>query len=140
MESKLAIYPRILVSDHFAEFVRKKSWNDEPNRLCEGNLDTLFRRCEGGLYHFDVLHPGMKRTPKLPVVDGHMRSEPSENDLAAMAHPEYISNYRSVLAHLLQEKNPRVVAKLKWLASYFDNAVKNLPYGEAVNTVLKERE
>lgn len=138
MESKLAVYPRILVSDHFAEFVRKKSWNDAPNLLCEGNLDGIFRRCEDGLHHFDVLHPGMKRVPKSTVIDGHVPSEPAENDLAAMAHPEYISNYRSVLADLLHEKNPRVRAKLRWLASYFNAAVNGLPYGEALNTDIED--
>lgn len=139
MESKLAVYPRILVSDHFAEFVRKKSWNDAPNRLCEGNLDTLFRRCEDGLHHFDVLHPGMKRVPKPTFTDGQLQPEQTAHDLACMAHPEYISNYRSVLADLLHEKNPRALAKLKWLASYFDNAVQRLPYGQAVNSDIKQR-
>jgi hypothetical protein len=138
MESKLAVYPRILVSDTFAEYVRKKSWNDEPNIVCEGNLDTLFRRCEDGLHHFDVLHPGMKRLPKPTVTDGKVQSEQTSLDLAGMAHPEYISNYRSVLADLLNEKNPRALAKLNWLTSYFDNAVKCLPYGEALNIDLKQ--
>jgi hypothetical protein len=138
MESKLAVYPRILVSDHFAEYVTKNSWNDESNRLCEGNLDTVFRCCENGLHHFDVLHPSIKRVPKLTVVAGTVQSEQAENDLAAMAHPEYISHYRSVLAELLNEKNPRARAKLLWLASYFNIAVKGLSYGEALNTDVQD--
>jgi hypothetical protein len=80
----------------------------------------------------------MKRVPKPTVTDGQLQSEQTAHDLACMAHPEYISNYRSVLADLLNEKNPRALAKLSWLTSYFDNAVKNLPYGEAVNTNLKQ--
>jgi hypothetical protein len=138
MESKLAVHPRILVSDRFVDYVKRYSWNEIPNPLCEGNLDSVFRCCEDGLQQFDILHPGLKRQPKIVVVDGQVQTAPVGDDLASMPHPEYLSSYRSVLTKLPNHEQPRVRAKIEWLVHYFNSVVKDMPNGNALRIDLVE--
>ena len=133
MESKLAVYPRILVSDKFVDYVKQHSWNDIPNPLCDGNLDSVFRCCEDGLQHFDILHPNLKRQPKLTVVNGIEKPEPVGDDLAAMPYPAYLNAYRSVLIKLLNQDQQRVRAKIHWLVNYYNSAARDTSCGEQIS-------
>ena len=137
MESKLAVYPRILLSDRFLDHVADESLNKSPNCLCHGRIPDVFRLCEDGLHHFDVLHPKIKRETRREVSHDTAHSGDEAPDLAAMPHRDYISNYRSGLAELLNEETPRVRAKLHWLASYFNTTVTRLPYGAPLHIDAK---
>jgi hypothetical protein len=137
MESKLAVYPRILVSEKFVDYVKRHSWNDRPNPLCEGNLDSVFRCCEDGLQHFDILHPNLKRQSKLTVVNGIEQPEPVGDDLAAMPYPAYLNAYRSVLTKLLNQDQQRIRAKIHWLVNYYNSVARDTSCGEQITTLLE---
>ena len=101
LESKAAVYPRILIQDQLAQPITQifqgQKW---PHPL---------RRDFDGLWHLDLFNPKLAEIIRGPVKPGEVPK------------PTYLAAARSAIqVELARKHEPPIYAKIRWLANYFN--------------------
>lgn len=124
LESRYALYPRILISDAIAEWILSLHM-PEPWEIPEfprGNMEQdlehtsycmeVLRRDDDGLYYLDYLSARATSKGEWWINDN---SDPS---LQLLPIASFLTD------ELAREKNPRIREKLVWMARYFNATIK----------------
>ena len=128
LESKIAIYPRIIIDEKLVKIIRKEEIVASPLSK-EGVITNFIKRDEDGIYFFDILNPKItrKKNEKIANNNGNLR-------ISWDPHGE--DNYEALINHLKKcvdkklkdnkiKRNPELKQKYEWLQTYI-NSVREI--------------
>jgi hypothetical protein len=135
LESSVAVYPRILISDDLVGILKDEDVRAKAFPLGIGSLCDYCRQDFDGLYHFDVLHRDIDRKDvesiQHEVIDGktwkiHSRCDIPIDRLYAMVRQFICDGLETLDGAKLQ-------AKYRWLARYYNSTVDKTKIGNPIS-------
>ena len=125
LESKVAIYPRIIVDNDLQKHVKTAKIPAFPVSE-RGDLANFIRRGEDGVYFFDVLNPAILRKK------GEELKELSNdsfkivwNPKAESSHAKVLNNVKETITKNINNHVPQVRQKYEWLKTYLHSFSQN---------------
>ena len=122
LESKIAIYPRIIISDNLLEYIRNNNINAYPFAE-NGYLVDYLRQDNDGIYFLDLLNRNIirKTSERLEKKGNNFSIEWYSDDNGN--HDEIMTSVSRCINNSINHKDESVRQKYKWLKIYKDNAV-----------------
>ncbi|WP_428305452.1 hypothetical protein [Lacipirellula sp.] len=129
LEDETAVYPRILMSNrlrsHLEVLYESNAARAFP--LANGTLLDYFRQDADGLYHLDVLHPGLIR--KDAISSAEEVNEEGHRILRYAFDEISFSEYLELVRHVIElghaeAKDEKLASKYLWLANYYNEKAK----------------
>ena len=124
LESQSAVYPRILIANALTDHVEDMGRERNPGLFPLGTspatrLSDFFRQDFDGLWHLDVLHPGITRRDVIrqtEQIDEHGRRF-LINEFDETTRKEWLEKVHEFIAgNLALCKDEKLLAKYQWLA------------------------
>ena len=133
LESEVAIYPRIVVSENLYRYIKDKRIPAYP--LSEdGELKEFIKKDKDGVYFFDILNPNILRKKGEKIIT---RENMIDNDTKFVKsfsitwNPSEVSSYKNIISAVKKivrdgkrNQNPAVKQKYGWLSSYLEECRK----------------
>jgi len=139
LEDEVAQYPRILISEKLVEHTKQLQEGDSHKVVPlaqAGQLLDYFRQDVDGLYHFDVLHPGLNRKDVIrqtKSIDKEGRHV-IHNDFDETSFDEYLEIVRQFIEQgCAAVKGEKLEAKYMWLANYYNEKAKGVQGSELIH-------
>jgi hypothetical protein len=134
LETSVAVYPRILISDDLVGNLKKAGIQAKAFPLGQGSLRDYCRQDFDGLYHFDVLHPNAFRknveSVEHKVIDGEPWTTYNQSDIPL---EDWYAKVRNFIQNgRAKVKGEKLQAKFRWLARYYNSVVDNAKIGKAI--------
>jgi hypothetical protein len=134
LESSVAVYPRILISDDLVGRLKKEGVKAKAFPLGTGSLRDYCRQDFDGLYHFDVLHRDIDRKDvasiEHKVIDGKTRKIYNRRDIPI---DEWYSTVRQFICNGLETVDgEKLQAKYGWLARYYNAVIDRATIGSSI--------
>ncbi len=124
LESKVAIYPRIIVSQELYEYIESekiRTWSENGDTP----LSDFIKKDKDGVYFFDILNPHIKRKKR-----EHIKRNKESFIIRWDADDE--NNYEHVISYVnkaiengINSENEEVRQKYEWLRSYLEESQGN---------------
>lgn len=129
LESECAVYPRILIANALFDHVEKLEKRGHPKLFPLGTspatkLSNFFRHDFDGLWHLDLLHPGVTRRDVIRQTtetdeQGH---QVFRNHFDETTPEDWLQQVRAFIEKNLADcKDEKLLAKYQWLARYYNN-------------------
>ena len=127
LESQIAIYPRIILSDSLVDYINNHNIKAKPISNNPGKLKAFIRRGEDGVYFFDTLHPHIVRKQGEKVKQ-YRKTEQENRSFTISWNNNAKSNYgnifikvREIATNGIKNKDDRIKQKYEWLKSYSES-------------------
>lgn len=120
-ESKVAIYPRIVVSDCLYKYIEEKSIQAKPfGKPPSMNLTELIRQDADGLHFIDLLNPKIVRNVGEYIDQrfGSDRFSITYDPSAASRHPEVMGYVDHIIQDGIGSADKKIKQKYAWLKTY----------------------
>lgn len=134
LESSVAVYPRILISDDLVGKLKNARVQTRAFPLGKGSLRDYCRQDFDGLYHFDVLHADIDRRDvesiERKVVNGEHQTIYNRRDIPLVQWYATVSDF--VWSGIRALDGEKLQAKFHWLARYYNSAVDRAKIGEPI--------
>lgn len=121
LESRIAIYPRIVVSEALYEYMQQQSIPAHPFGRSERALIVKFiRQDSDGIRFLDLLNPGITR-PEGEQLDSSMggdRFTIRYNPDGSSRHPKILDFIDQIIRHNEASEDDSIKQKYAWLRSY----------------------
>mgnify|MGYP001004911647 CR=1 FL=1 len=131
LESQHAVYPRILIAEALFDHVEKLEKKGQPGispfgKSPASRLSDFFRHDSDGLFHLDVLHPGVNRRDVILQTQesDENGSRILRNHFDETTREEWLHQVRTFIDKELAGCNDETVrSKYEWFARYYDNTL-----------------
>lgn len=129
LEHECAVYPRILIANALFDHVEKLEMKGQPGPFPLGaspaaKLSDFFRHDFDGLWHLDVLHPGVNRRDSIRQTEeaDEQGSQILRNHFDETTREDWLLHVRSFIEESLAKYDcEKLLAKYQWLARYYNN-------------------
>ena len=121
LESKLAIYPRIVVSDKLYKYVKKKSIPSDIFGTSEGtDLTEFISQDKDGIHFLDLLNPGITRATdeKLEKNENKGTFSIIWKESSVSKHSDILAKVDSMIRDNIVAEDDKIGLKYEWLKSY----------------------
>ncbi|OAQ19970.1 hypothetical protein [Thermosulfurimonas dismutans] len=132
LESEVAIYPRIIVSEDLYRYIKDKKISAYPVSE-EGELKEFIKKDKDGVYFFDILNPNILRKKGEKIITINERENMIDNDtkygksFSITWNSSEVSNYENIITTVKEivknskgNQNPVVKQKYSWLSYYLE--------------------
>ncbi len=138
LESEVAIYPRIVVSENLYNYIKNKQIPAFPVSE-KGKLGEFIRKDKDGVYFYDILNPKILRKKGEKVIMVKEKAKRESNDKKVLncfsikwnASDE--SNYKNIIETVekiiedgKKQRNPVLRQKYLWLSSYLKECKRKI--------------
>jgi hypothetical protein len=131
LESEIAIYPRIVVSNELYSYIMKNKVEADPfggglHADKSNVLSDYIEKDADGVYFLDLLHPGILRTNDETLTEKEGEFGVYWNFLSETSHPYILQQVKQTIIGNIGAEDKKIRQKYEWLKTYVDNKCNNI--------------
>lgn len=128
LESKFAIYPRIIISDDLFKFIENENIDGSPFTNRKGiNLKDVISKDKDGIYFLDLLNKNVLRPKDEEITKNKRKFSIHWNNYRNSKYEEILESVKQIIDKNLNNNNEKIEIKQKyeWLKSYLEEEKKD---------------
>lgn len=122
LESKVAIYPRIIISDDLLKFIENENIDEYPLTKNNTKLKDVIIKDKDGIYFLDLLNKNILRPEDEKIVKNGSKFSIQWNNSENSKYEEILERVKEIVDKNLNNQSEKIEIKQKyeWLKSYHE--------------------